>query len=111
MQVSEESSDDPLAGVLAGHIRSVEYSGGQVLVDAPRRGRIYLPGSFNPLHDGHRCAACSLRRVALPPLSIKRDDFREHLNAQLVANGLPGILVFMGPTPIQIGKADASLAA
>lgn len=25
----------------------------QVLVDAPRPGRVYLPGSFNPLHEGH----------------------------------------------------------
>ncbi len=23
-------------------------------MDAPRPGRIYLPGSFNPLHDGHK---------------------------------------------------------
>lgn len=28
--------------------------GGNVYVDAPRPGRIYLPGSFNPLHDGHK---------------------------------------------------------
>lgn len=28
--------------------------GGNIYVDAPRPGRIYLPGSFNPLHDGHR---------------------------------------------------------
>jgi phosphopantetheine adenylyltransferase len=25
-----------------------------VYVDSPRPGRIYLPGSFNPLHDGHK---------------------------------------------------------
>lgn len=33
-------------------------------VDAPRKGRIYLPGSFNPLHDGHRElleAACRVK--------------------------------------------------
>lgn len=42
--------------LLEGRVRSVEYSGGQVIVDAPRRGRVYLPGSFNPLHEGHRCA-------------------------------------------------------
>lgn len=54
LQVSEERIDDPLAEVLAGRLRTVEYSGGQVVVDAPRQGRIYLPGSFNPLHDGHR---------------------------------------------------------
>lgn len=29
-------------------------AGGNVYVDAPRPGRIYLPGSFNPLHDGHK---------------------------------------------------------
>lgn len=23
-------------------------------VDAPRHGRLYLPGSFQPLHDGHK---------------------------------------------------------
>lgn len=33
----------------------MEYSGGNVYIDAPRgRNRVYLPGSFNPLHDGHK---------------------------------------------------------
>ena len=55
-QETEQSIGNPLVELLAGRVRSVEYSGGQVIVDAPRRGRVYLPGSFNPLHEGHRCA-------------------------------------------------------
>ncbi len=50
--------EEPLQELLEGRVRSVEYSGGQVIVDAPRRGRVYLPGSFNPLHEGHKCASC-----------------------------------------------------
>lgn len=51
-----QSIGEPLQELLEGRVRSVEYSGGQVIVDAPRRGRVYLPGSFNPLHEGHKCA-------------------------------------------------------
>lgn len=45
---------EPLQALLSGAVRCVEYSGGNVYVDAPRRHRVYLPGSFNPLHEGHR---------------------------------------------------------
>lgn len=46
---------EPLQALLSGAVRCVEYSGGNVYVDAPRgRNRVYLPGSFNPLHEGHR---------------------------------------------------------
>lgn len=45
---------DPLEALLEGRVGSVEFSGGQVICDAARRNRVYLPGSFNPLHDGHR---------------------------------------------------------
>lgn len=58
-QETEQCIGDPLEELLAGRVRSVEYSGGQVIVDAPRRGRVYLPGSFNPLHEGHRCGIYS----------------------------------------------------
>lgn len=54
MQQSSQSLGDPLEELLKGSIDSVEYSGGQVICNAPRRNRIYLPGSFNPLHDGHK---------------------------------------------------------
>ncbi|PSC69495.1 Altered inheritance rate of mitochondria 25 [Micractinium conductrix] len=55
--------DAVLRELLNGRVDTVEFSGGNVYVDAPRPGRIYLPGSFNPLHDGHRDmleAACKL---------------------------------------------------
>ena len=54
LQESVQSVEEPLQDLLDGRARSVEYSGGQVIVDAPRRGRAYLPGSFNPLHEGHK---------------------------------------------------------
>ena len=53
-QETVQGIEEPLQALLDGTVRSVEFSGGQVIVDAPRRGRVYLPGSFNPLHDGHR---------------------------------------------------------
>jgi hypothetical protein len=56
-QEAGEEPRDPLEALLAGDVDAVEFSGGRVLVDAPRSGRVYLPGSFNPLHDGHRRAA------------------------------------------------------
>ncbi|KAI8475142.1 MAG: hypothetical protein J3K34DRAFT_456412 [Monoraphidium minutum] len=51
-----------LRQLLAGRARCVEFSGGRVFLDAPRSGRVYLPGSFNPLHGGHTAllaAACA----------------------------------------------------
>ena len=45
---------DPLEELLAGNISTVEFSHGFVVVNAPRRGRVYMSGSFNPLHEGHR---------------------------------------------------------
>lgn len=57
MQETEQSVGEPLQELLEGRVRSVEFSGGQVIVDAPRRGRVYLPGSFNPVHEGHKCVS------------------------------------------------------
>ena len=45
---------DPIQALLDGKIQSVEYSNGSVIIDAPRAGRVYMAGSFNPLHEGHR---------------------------------------------------------
>ena len=45
---------DPVEALLEGKVQTVEFSGGNVVVDAPRAGRVYMAGSFNPLHDGHR---------------------------------------------------------
>lgn len=59
-----------IRGMLKGQFRTLEFSGsgGLAVVDAPRPGRIYLPGSFNPLHSGHLdllAAACRVKGV--PP--------------------------------------------
>ena len=54
VQETVQSLGDPLEALMGGSISSVEFSGGQVICNAARRNRVYLPGSFNPLHDGHR---------------------------------------------------------
>lgn len=75
---------EPLQALLDGQLRTVEFAGGQVVVDAPRRRRVYLPGSFNPLHDGHRwtlffrmtrkpAGLASLMQVALPDYTAPSD--------------------------------------
>lgn len=45
---------DPIAELLKGNIETVEYSNGNVIVNAPRGAKVYMAGSFNPLHEGHR---------------------------------------------------------
>ncbi|KAK9856840.1 hypothetical protein WJX84_011829 [Apatococcus fuscideae] len=45
---------EALQKLLQGSIRCVEFMEGRMLVDQPRPGLAYLPGSFNPLHNGHR---------------------------------------------------------
>ncbi len=45
---------DPVEELLKGNIQTVEYSNGNVIVNAPRGGKVYMAGSFNPLHEGHR---------------------------------------------------------
>ncbi len=58
-------------------VRTVEYSYGEVTVDAPRRRRLYLPGSFNPLHTGALaagstgCAAARLLSLLLYILAAR----------------------------------------
>lgn len=55
---------DPIHELINGRISMVEFSRGQIYADAPRSKRVYLSGSFNPVHDGHRTlldAACAAR--------------------------------------------------
>ncbi len=55
MEVSARAQADPIEELLAGRVRCVEFGpGGRMVVDAPRTGKVVLPGSFNPLHEGHR---------------------------------------------------------
>lgn len=39
--------------LMNGSIQTVEFSNGYMYLDTPRPKQIYLPGSFNPLHEGH----------------------------------------------------------
>ena len=68
----------PIAALLSGAITCVEYGPAAAtppIVDAPRgAGRLYLPGSFNPLHEGHVAglasavaAAAATSPPGLPP--------------------------------------------
>ena len=49
--------EDPIAALLAGHVESaVVYPDGGMMADGQVRGGV-LPGSFNPLHQGHELLA------------------------------------------------------
>ena len=54
--LQEETTEgtDPVSELLKGNVQTVEYSNGNIIVDAPRGGKVYMAGSFNPLHEGHR---------------------------------------------------------
>lgn len=56
-----EDLGDPIAALLDTRIRCVEFCGPpdarQTIVDAPRAHAVVLPGSFNPLHEGHMCVS------------------------------------------------------
>ena len=53
------AQDAAVEALLAGKVQCVEVSGPsdarRVVVDGPRRDCVLLPGSFNPLHQGHMC--------------------------------------------------------
>lgn len=111
------SRTELIHGMLNGKYRSLEFSGsgGFVVVDAPRPGRVYLPGSFNPLHAGHRellSAAVSLcdGKEGAFELSIGNADKGvlpaaeiERRVAQFEAAGLPLVLT---TAPLFTQKAD-----
>jgi hypothetical protein len=78
-ECSTSIGEDPLAALLAGQVQCVEYSGGRVLVDTPRRGKAVLPGSFNPLHVGR-----------FPPFLVAYPPLRSMLLALYGTRGLVG---------------------
>jgi hypothetical protein len=53
VEVESVSYEDPIRSVVVGHVSSVTiHPDGRIVADAPVLGGV-LPGSFNPLHDGH----------------------------------------------------------
>ncbi len=55
LELQERSeAKEVLQKLLDGSVRCVEFTNNRMLVDQPRSQMAYLPGSFNPLHDGHR---------------------------------------------------------
>ena len=60
---AHEEIGDPIAALLDKRIHCVEFCGPagarQAIVDAPRAHAVVLPGSFNPLHEGHMCGGPS----------------------------------------------------
>jgi hypothetical protein len=57
VEVSNEDLGDPITALLDTKIRCVEFCGPRdarlMVIDAPRAHAVVLPGSFNPLHEGH----------------------------------------------------------
>lgn len=108
-----------LQNMINGRYKTLEFSGsgGMAIVDAPRPGRIYLPGSFNPLHAGHQdllAAACQVAGVAPSDgafeLAISNADKGllplpeiERRVAQFIAAQLP---VVVTQAPLFTQKAD-----
>jgi len=53
IQVQLVEFANPVASLLSGTFRCIEFSGHDYVLDAPRNDALVLPGSFNPLHEGH----------------------------------------------------------
>ena len=89
--VTRTYNGDPIEGLLAGHVGSVTIGAdGSQAVDEPFMGGV-LPGSFDPLHEGHEALAevaasmleadvifeMSVLNVDKPPLEI--DEVRKRI--------------------------------
>ena len=70
VEVELVSYDDPVKALAAGHVDYTLVSSGAALADAPVRGAV-LPGSFNPLHDGHRRLAEAASRILDAPATFE----------------------------------------
>ncbi|EFJ52742.1 hypothetical protein VOLCADRAFT_78735 [Volvox carteri f. nagariensis] len=109
-----QAANDPVQQLLRGEIRCVEFCGSEVVVDAPRHGRVYLPGSFNPLHQaalraangdvgvGSLEGAFELTVQNADKGLLSAEDIHKRV-AQFVALGLP---VVVTRAPLFTNKAD-----
>jgi len=60
------ASADALDGLLHGRTRVVELAGGRVVAAGAARPTVLLPGSFNPLHEGHTALLAAAVATADP---------------------------------------------
>ena len=68
---SEASYRDPLEALIGGHIRTAAFhSDGTWAADSRHSGGI-LPGSFDPLHDGHRKLATAASKILGAPVAYE----------------------------------------
>ena len=67
VEVSSVQYEDPIKALLAGHVSTVTVlPDGAMVADEPVHGGV-LPGSFNPLHEGHeRLAAVAAEMLKAP---------------------------------------------
>ncbi len=70
VDVERAAYDDPVKALAAGHVDHALVSNGSAHADAPVRGAV-LPGSFNPLHDGHRSLAGVASRILDAPATFE----------------------------------------
>ena len=68
--VERAAYGDAVGALAAGHVDTALVSAGSAEADAPVRGAV-LPGSFNPLHDGHRQLAEAASRILDAPVTFE----------------------------------------
>ena len=68
--VERAAYGDAVGALAAGHVDAALVSTGSAEADAPVSGAV-LPGSFNPLHDGHRRLAEAASRILDAPVTFE----------------------------------------
>jgi cytidyltransferase-like protein len=71
VETETEATNDPLAALFAGRVSAVCVEcDGRMRCDGPRPA-VLLPGSFNPIHDGHRRLLETASRLAGPSVAFE----------------------------------------
>ena len=71
IEVGSVHYEDPIKALLAGHVSTVTvHPDGTMVADAPVRGAV-LPGSFNPLHEGHERLAAVAAQMLKSPVTFE----------------------------------------
>ncbi|MEE3259193.1 MAG: hypothetical protein VX293_08280 [Candidatus Latescibacterota bacterium] len=105
------SLDDPLGLLLDGELDLVEMSADEILLpEVDRDNRLLLPGSFNPLHEGHQHLAAAAGRLSgrAPSLELSVENVdkpplpREEVERRLEPlRGNFAVVVTRAPTFLQ----------